>query len=550
MHPSTGSPPAGSGGYVRALARGGSAGVVGAVVSAVGGFIVVLLVTRGYPKEVAGTLFATTSLFLIVATLLQLGADSGLPRWVPVYLVADRPERALQAVVVALAPSLAASITAGVVGFAWAPGLGRLLVGDANSSLAAAQLRVLSLALPVAVLAGVLLAASRGYGSMRPTVLADRIGLASLQALGIVVALVLDADARWLVVAWTLPYLASLAIAVWWLLRSRGPIRRSLAAGAPPRHRAGRRGRRPRGLPGPRRRSSTGPGAVFWRPVAIKYWAFTWPRTIVSLSQVMLRRLDVVLVAALVSAGDAAVYTAATRFVAVAGLGVLGIQQALAPQLSRAFARGHRADAQQLMYLSTAWMMLVSWPVYLVVMAGAPQLLTIFGPGYEAGAVVVVIGSLGMLYGTSAGAVDTALVMSGHTVLSMLNSVTVLVLNLVLNLVLIPVYGVTGAAVAWAGTVVVRNVLAQLQVKRLDGLNLYGPAAGWAALSVLAVFAPALLALGVWGEAPWWVAGAVIVVCGAVYAGVSWRIPALHVGELVRAVTGPASRRNRRKEDR
>ena len=496
MHPSTGSPPAGSGGYVRALARGGSAGVVGAVVSAVGGFVVVLLVTRGYPKEVAGTLFATTSLFLIVATLLQLGADAGLPRWVPVHLVADRPERALQAVVVALAPSVAASVTAGVVGFVWAPGLGRLLVGDANASLAAAQLRVLSLALPVAVLAGVLLAASRGYGSMRPTVLADRIGLTSLQALGIVVALVLDADAQWLVVAWSLPYLASSAIAVWWLVRRRGPIRRSLATGTPPRHRARRtRGRWRRALTGPPRRSSTGPGAVFWRPVAVSYWAFTWPRTIVSLSQVMLRRLDVVLVAALVSAADAAVYTAATRFVAVAGLGVLGIQQALAPQLSRAFARGHRVDAQQLMHLSTAWMMLVSWPVYLVVMAGAPQLLTIFGPGYQAGAVVVVIGSLGMLYGTSAGAVDTALVMSGHTVLSMLNSVAVLVLNLVLNLVLIPVYGITGAAAAWAGTVVVRNVLAQLQVKRLDGLSLYGPAAGWAALSVLAVFAPALLAL-------------------------------------------------------
>lgn len=510
-------PPGSGSPYVRALARGGTAGVAGALVSALGGFAVVLLVSRGYPKEVAGSLFATTSLFLIVVTLVQLGADAGLPRWIPLHLVDARPDRAAMALVVALTPTVLVSVAVAIVGFVSAPRLGPLLAGEANASLATSQLRVLSVLLPVAALAGVLLAASRGYGSMRPTVLADRIGVTSLQALGILLALALDADASWLVVVWSLPYAASLALSVWWLLRRRGPIRRSLG------------GRDPRPRP-------AGPAAT-WTSVGRQYWAFTWPRAIVSLSQVALRRLDVVLVAALVSAADAAVYTAATRFVVVAGLGVLGIQQALAPQLSRAFAQGHRSTAQQLLHLSTAWMMLISWPVYLVVMAGAPELLAIFGPGYAAGAVVVVIGSLGMLYGTSAGAVDTALVMSGHSVLSMLNSVAVLVLNVVLNLLLIPTYGITGAAVAWAATVVVRNILAQVQVKRLDGLRLYGVASVWAAACVLAVYAPALLALRLWGSAPLVVSIAVIVVSTAIYAWTTFRVPALHLDDLVRSIT-------------
>jgi O-antigen/teichoic acid export membrane protein len=153
------------------------------------------------------------------------------------------------------------------------------------------------------------------------------------------------------------------------------------------------------------------------------------------------------------------------------------------------------------------------------------------------GAVVVVIGSLGMLYGTSAGAVDTALVMSGHSVLSMLNSIAVLVLNVVLNLLLIPAYGITGAAVAWAATVVVRNVLAQVQVKRLDGLRLYGVASAWAAACVLVVYAPTLLALRLWGSAPVVVSIAVILVSTGIYAWAAFRVPALHLDDLVRSIT-------------
>jgi len=492
--------------YVRALARGGTASVAGAAVSALGGFVVVLLVTRGYPAQVAGTLFATTSLFLIVLTVAQLGSEAGLPRWIPVKLASGQRTAALRAVLAALVPSLGLSVLLAVVGLLAAPALGPLLVDASSVPLAVEQIRVLSLALPVAVVANTLLAATRGYGTMRPTVLADRIGVTVLQALGVAVTIVVGADAGWLVVAWSVPYLVSLAVATTWLVRR---VRR----------------------PAPRSRDDR-TGAEVRR----EYWAFTAPRVGVSISQVVLRRADVVLVSALLSAADAAVYTAATRFVVVAGLGVLGIQQTLAPQLSRAFARGDHEQAQHLFLLATAWMMFVSWPMYLVLTAAAPQLLVLFGPGYAVGAAVVAIGSAGMLYGTSAGAVDTALVMAGHSLLSLVNSLVVVVVNVALNLLLIPRLGIVGAASAWAVSVLLRNVLAQVQVRRLNRLRLYGRAAAWVAGVAVLAYGP-LLAWAAVADPPPPLPPMVAAagVATLIYLTVLWRVPSVYLPDLVTA---------------
>jgi O-antigen/teichoic acid export membrane protein len=157
----------------------------------------------------------------------------------------------------------------------------------------------------------------------------------------------------------------------------------------------------------------------------------------------------------------------------------------------------------------------------------------------------VVIASLGMLYGTSAGAVDTALVMAGHSMLSLVNSVVVVLLNLGLNVVLIPRLGITGAAIAWAVAVVVRNVLAQVQVRVLNHLRLYGAPTAWVAALSLGVFGPVLLVLRVTEVSPW-LAVPVLAVTTAVYASAMWRVRSVQLPDLAAAVGG----RRRRGEAR
>ncbi len=90
----------------------------------------------------------------------------------------------------------------------------------------------------------------------------------------------------------------------------------------------------------------------------------------------------------------------------------------------------------------------------------------VFGEGYDVASDVVLILSLTMLLATACGPVDSVLLMAGHSWLSLRNSTVALAVNVGLNLVLIPLDGIRGAAIAWSVAIVVRNLLPLFQVRR------------------------------------------------------------------------------------
>ncbi len=99
--------------------------------------------------------------------------------------------------------------------------------------------------------------------------------------------------------------------------------------------------------PGPRR--TTTPADTPHRrgaSLAREFWAYTAPRAIARVTQTALKRSDIVLVAALASPADAALYTAATRFIVLGQLFVQSVQQALSPQISRAVRPGRDPGGQ------------------------------------------------------------------------------------------------------------------------------------------------------------------------------------------------------------
>jgi O-antigen/teichoic acid export membrane protein len=203
-----------------------------------------------------------------------------------------------------------------------------------------------------------------------------------------------------------------------------------------------------------------------WGGLAREFWAYTAPRAIARIVQAGLKRSDIVLVAALASPADAALYTAATRFIVLGQLFIQAVQQALSPQMSSLFARGEIRAADSVFQAATSWSMIAAWPLYLVTAGAAPLLMGIFGDGYDTASDVVVVLSLTMLLATACGPVDAVLLMAGRSWLSLRNNLVALVVNLTLSVVLIPVAGLMGAAVAHAAAIVVRNLLPLAQVRR------------------------------------------------------------------------------------
>lgn len=422
------------------LARRGTASVLGAAVSAVAGVALVVIVTNGFSPSVAGTLFAATSAFLILESVALLGTDTGLVRWLPTQLSSARPGDLPRTLVVAVVPVLGFSACVGAFLYLVAPSVAPYLVGDEQAQTMTRMLQVLALVLPVAALHDLTLAATRGAGSMRPTVVVENIGRLGLQSVLVLGVYLADGGTVALVVAWGLPYGPGLIVSCVWLSRL---VRRRTKGHAP---------------------------VTGWRAIAREFWSYTAARGIARVTQTALKRSDIVMVAALASPAEAALYTAATRFIVLGQLFVQSVQQALSPQMSSLFARDDAPAANAVFQAATRWSMIAAWPLYLVIAAFAPTLMGIFGPGYSAASDIVVILSLTMLLAVACGPVDSVLLMAGRSWLSLRNSTVALAVNVGLNFVLIPLDGIRGAAIAWAVAIVVRNLLPLFQVRAQLGM--------------------------------------------------------------------------------
>ena len=491
------------------VARGGTLNLIGAGVSAATTVGVTVFVTRVFSKPVAGAFFTATSAFLIVEAVASLGANVGL-----VYFIArlrslgeeKRIPRILRAAVI---PVIVASLLLTVLMVGVAEPLAKVLLsghlakGGAVSPAAVAQaLRALALTLPFAALLDTYLGVGRGYRDMRPTVVVDKIGRSAVQLFGILIA-VTAGSAVLLAPLWALPYVPAAAVAWLWVRR----IRRRPSKG-------------PRGMPdvppelaallaistpvpkikGALQRGSRTAARRLANANPRGFWQFTTPRGIASLASITLQRIDIVLVAILMGPGWAAVYTAATRFLVAGQLGNMAISMAAQPRFTELFALGDRRNANIIYQVTTAWLVLLTWPLYLLAIVYGPIVLSVFGHSYKAGADVMLILGVTMLLATACGQVDMVLITTGRSSWSLINGLLAVAVNVSLDLVLIPRYGITGAAIGWAVAIIVTNLMPMAQLASSIHLQPFGRGTILAAgLSVVAFCAVPLAIRSVLG---------------------------------------------------
>lgn len=460
-------------------ARHGVVNLLGVGIAAMAGFGLNIVVTRGWTVREAGMFFAAVSAFMIASSAARLGTDVGAVYFISRHRALDQRHRIRATVVVGLGPVLAFGALLAVGGWLAAPALAELTMPEAGPG-AVTMLRILLAFVPLAAASDFALAACRGFGQMRPLLTVERIGRTLVQFGAVAVAAWLGLSATTaLPLAWAVPYLLAAAVALAWLARlvrraDRGATRRAGNTGA-----AGPDGRTEAvAHPGAAGHSeAAGPDQA--RPVRPAeqigpFWRFAGPRAVSGLAQIVVQRLDIVLLSALRGPVDAAVYTAATRFLALGQLSGVALSSSVQHRMAAAFARADHAGARQLYQAATGWLVLLSWPAYLLFAAFAGPMLALFGPGYDTGRRVVVLLALTMLVATGCGMVDMVLNMAGRTAWTFWNALAGSGVNVLANVLLIPPYGILGAALAWTAAILVTNLVPLAQLSWSMRLHPFG----------------------------------------------------------------------------
>ena len=130
--------------------------------------------------------------------------------------------------------------------------------------------------------------------------------------------------------------------------------------------------------------------------------------------------------------------------------------------------------------------------------------------------------AVAMMIGVASGPVDTMLLMGGRSSLSLVNSLVALTADLTLCFLLIPRWGILGAAVAWNVAVILRSTLGYFQVRSINGLSPFSRSTLVAALCLSLTFGVPLASLGASGHLTLTTYLVPLPVLAGLYAGVLW----------------------------
>jgi O-antigen/teichoic acid export membrane protein len=161
------------------------------------------------------------------------------------------------------------------------------------------------------------------------------------------------------------------------------------------------------------------------------------------------------------------VYAIAATIVAFIPIVLQSVNQIFAPTIADLHARGEAELLSRLFQTSTKWVTALTLPLALVVIIFSRVLMRIFGPDFEAGWIILVIGAAGQLVNCATGSVGYLLLMSGNEKRLVRIQSILAVVTITLCVLLVPRWGIAGAAIAAAVGNAGSNLWCLLEVKKI-----------------------------------------------------------------------------------
>ncbi|WP_297464210.1 flippase [Thermococcus sp.] len=414
-------------------ARGGALALIGMVVSAVFGFLVRAVVGRTFGPDQYGSYNLAITVFTVTLVFVMLGFPAGLQRQVA-YMLHRGEEKVSELIGTAVILVTTASILGVLVLELTKPLLPRYIGGG---ELLVDLLSVLALALPFTALFNVLISASQGFGRVREFVLYGKIGFPGLNFILVTVLILVLGR----ITAVPLAYLLTATIMLFLLVRSL--VKAGILT----------------------------PRPVFFPELARYLLLFSLPLMTSNLTYLILNWTDTLMLGHYLGEGTVGLYNAASplaRFIPVflASLTVL-----YNPIATGFFARGELDKLGRFYSVITKWVVLLTFPLFLLLVAyPVPVLGTLFGGEYTGAWKPLVILSLGFAFNSLAGPTGLTLITMGMPGKNLKGDSLGAGLNVLLNYLLIPVYGMTGAALSTASSYIATN-LYKLSVLLRSGIN-------------------------------------------------------------------------------
>ncbi len=156
---------------------------------------------------------------------------------------------------------------------------------------------------------------------------------------------------------------------------------------------------------------------------------------------------------------DVGIFAIASQVNKIGKVFHLAIVTTSMPVVSALYDQGKQDELGRFYQTMTKWTFTLNFPFFLVILLFPEKILNIFGTSFISGAPALIILAWANLINMGTGICGVLLDMSGNTTLKLINSIVTVTLNIGLNILLIPTWGLIGAAIAALAANVIVNLL-------------------------------------------------------------------------------------------
>jgi O-antigen/teichoic acid export membrane protein len=196
-----------------------------------------------------------------------------------------------------------------------------------------------------------------------------------------------------------------------------------------------------------------------------------FPMFLISAMHVVLKQTDVLMIGAMLGPRETGIYSVAVRLSDLAVFGLTAANAICAPMISEYFHAGKQAELQRIVRLAARMSFIFTALATAAMVLFGDWILGIFGSGFLQAKTALMILFAAQMVNALTGPVGFLMVMTGHQVRAAYINGAAVTANVVLNLILIPRYGIEGAAFSTAFSIVLWNVWMLVFVHRRLGIR-------------------------------------------------------------------------------
>jgi O-antigen/teichoic acid export membrane protein len=442
---------------VLTAAKGGGIAVAGTLFAYAMRFVMGIVLARFLGAEQFGLYSLALTAAQVAAGLAWLGLPPALVRYVSLFASRQDAEGLWGTLQIGIGLTTLVSLLFGIALYGLADPIAERLFHEPRL---VPLLRLVSFIVPFLALSDAIAAATRGFNKMQYTAIAQHIFHPVIKLILILIVVLATGGlnaAKVLDVHIVIVVIVSAILL--YFLNSLFPLRRPLQMA----------------------RRDTREMLSFALPLYVSYMIATFRGSI-----------QTVLLGALNAVTTVGVFTVAAQVNLVGHVFYQSIATASMPIVSELYGRGEREQMGRFYQTMTRWTFTLNLPLFLVVVLFPTPILSIFGQSFVGGATALTILAWGNLVRAAAGICGVMIDMTGKTHLNLANATASCVLVLGLNFLLIPRWGMVGAATAALATAVITHLLALLEVLILFRLLPYNASFLKPVVAGLAALATAL----------------------------------------------------------